>query len=134
MGELNTDSGVNAMSIKVLVVDDSATVRQQLRLALTPAGFHVIEAQDGMDGLQKIRSNPELRCVICDVNMPRMNGLQMIQAVARERIRPGLPIVMLTTEGQPSMIRAAKAAGAKGWIVKPFNATALVAAIKKLAA
>jgi two-component system chemotaxis response regulator CheY len=122
------------MSKQVLVVDDSATVRQQVRLALSPAGFEILEARDGRQGLEQIRSNPALCCVICDINMPSMNGIEMIQVVARERLRPDLPIVMLTTEGQPSLIRAAKAAGAKGWIVKPFKPDLLVAAITRLAA
>lgn len=122
------------MGKKILVVDDSSTVRQQVRLALSQAGFDVVEALDGMDGAQKIESTPDIDMVICDVNMPRMNGLQMLERVKGGGKRPGLPVVMLTTEGQPALIRQAKAHGAKGWIVKPFKAAMLVSAVKKLTA
>jgi two-component system chemotaxis response regulator CheY len=122
------------MSKKVLVVDDSVTVRQQVRMALTQSGFDVVEAVDGVDGKEKIASTPDIKMVICDVNMPRMNGIDMIEAVAATGKHSGLPIVMLTTEGQPALIQRAKAAGAKGWIVKPFKADLLVAAVQKLTA
>ncbi len=122
------------MSKKILVVDDSSTVRQQVRLALTQAGFTVIEAVDGLDGAEKIESDNTISMVICDVNMPRMNGLEMLSRVKGGGKRPNLPVVMLTTEGQPALIRQAKANGAKGWIVKPFKADMLVAACQKLAA
>jgi two-component system chemotaxis response regulator CheY len=122
------------MSKKVLVVDDSATVRQQVRLALAQSGFDVVEAVDGVDGQEKISATPDLKMVICDVNMPRMNGIDMIEAVAATGRHAALPIVMLTTEGQPALIQRAKAAGAKGWIVKPFKADLLVAAVQKLTA
>jgi two-component system chemotaxis response regulator CheY len=115
-------------------VDDSSTVRQQVRLALTQAGFTVIEAVDGLDGAEKIESDNTISMVICDVNMPRMKGLEMLSRVKGGGKRPNLPVVMLTTEGQPALIRQAKANGAKGWIVKPFKADMLVAACQKLAA
>lgn len=121
------------MSKTILIVDDSATVRQQVRTALTSAGYTAVEAVDGQDGLNKIRTNQQIAMVICDVNMPRMNGIEMLRSVAREKVRPGLPIVMLTTEGSPALIRDAKAAGAKGWIVKPFKPRMLLAAVQKLA-
>jgi len=121
------------MAKKVLVVDDSSTVRQQLKMALTPAGFDISEAVDGQDGLEKIRArHAELAVIICDVNMPRMNGIEMLEALQSEGI--SVPVVMLTTEGQPALIRRAKAAGAKGWIVKPFRKDLLVRAMTKIAA
>lgn len=122
------------MSKKILVVDDSPTVRQQVKLALVQAGFKVEEAFDGLDGAEKIEAANDISMVICDVNMPRMNGLEMLERVKGGGKRAGLPIVMLTTEGQPALIRRAKAAGAKGWIVKPFKADQLVMAAKKLTA
>lgn len=122
------------MSKKILVVDDSPTVRQQVKLALVQAGFKVEEAFDGLDGAEKIEAANDISMVICDVNMPRMNGLEMLERVKGGGKRAGLPIVMLTTEGQPALIRRAKAAGAKGWIVKPFKADQLVLAAKKLTA
>lgn len=117
------------MSNTVMVVDDSAAVRQQVRLALTDAGFEVVEAVDGQDGLEKITSMPDLDLVVCDVNMPRMNGLEMLEAAKGST---SVPIIMLTTEGEPALIKRAKAAGARGWIVKPFKTDLLVATAKKL--
>jgi two-component system chemotaxis response regulator CheY len=118
---------------KVLVIDDSPTVRQQVGLALKQAGYTVMEATDGMDGAQKIASNSQIALVICDVNMPRMNGLEMLEKVRTDPKTVNLPVVMLTTEGQPELIQRAKKAGAKGWIVKPFKAELLIGAVQKLA-
>ena len=123
------------MGKTILVVDDSPSVRQQVRLALAQAGFDVLEAKDGLDGAEQIEAaNDNIAMVICDVNMPRMNGLEMVERVKGGGQRAALPIIMLTTEGQPALIKRAKAAGAKGWIVKPFKADQLVAAAKKLTA
>ena len=119
---------------KVLIVDDSNTIRRQVRLALAHAGFTVLEGVDGMDGLKKLRENNDIAMVISDVNMPRMNGIEMIESIARENLRPDVPIVMLTTEGNPTLIRKAKAAGARGWVVKPFKPERLVTAVKRLIA
>jgi len=122
------------MSKKILVVDDSATVRQQVGVALKSVGFEVIEAVDGADGIEKIASHSDLSLIVCDVNMPRMNGIEMIEKVKSQEKYASLPIIMLTTEGDPSLIKKAKAAGAKGWIVKPFKPDLLVGAAKKLTA
>lgn len=118
---------------KVLVVDDSLMVRQQVGRALTAAGFTIVEAVDGADALEKLAATPEAALVVCDVNMPRMSGIEFLENVRRDG-RPALPVVMLTTEGQPELIQKAKALGAKGWIVKPFKPDLLVAAVKKLTA
>lgn len=117
---------------KVLVVDDSATVRQQVTAALTQAGLDVDEAADGLAGAKRIRSGG-ISCVVCDVNMPNMNGIEMVEDVKSDAQFASLPIIMLTTEGAKELIQKAKAAGACGWIVKPFKADMLVAAVKKLA-
>lgn len=122
------------MSKKILIVDDSATVRQQVGMALTQAGFSVLEAVDGIDGKEQIEKHSDISLVVCDVNMPRMNGLEMVTQVKAVEKHANLPILMLTTEGDPSLIARAKKAGAKGWIVKPFNADLLVNAAKKLTA
>ena len=122
----------NQMSKKVLVVDDSASVRQQVSAALKQAGLTVVEAVDGLDGKKKVESGG-IDCVVCDVNMPNMNGIEMVQTVKSDARFKSLPIVMLTTEGAKELIAKAKAAGAAGWIVKPFNAAALVKAVEKLA-
>ena len=118
---------------KVLVVDDSTSVRQQVSQALTSAGFDVVEAVDGVDGLDIISSATDLAAVICDVNMPRMNGLDLLERLRGATGRPSLPVLMLTTEGQPALIQRAKQAGARGWIIKPFKSDLLVAAMRKLA-
>jgi two-component system chemotaxis response regulator CheY len=117
---------------RILVVDDAPSVRQQVAIALTQKGYQVVEAGDGLEALQRLAASP-VNLIICDVNMPRMNGLEMIERVKADPRNGGLPIIMLTSEGQPALIERAKKAGAKCWIVKPFNATLLVAAVDKLA-
>jgi two-component system chemotaxis response regulator CheY len=121
------------MAKKVMVVDDSRTVRLEVGIALTAAGYEVIEAADGVEGASKIEQHRDLAVVLCDVNMPRMNGLDMLSAVKKDPRNADLPVLMLTTEGQPAMIARAKAAGAKGWIVKPFKPELLLSAVRKLA-
>ena len=116
----------------VLVVDDSAAVRQQVGMALGQAGFEVVEAGDGKQGVSAVSKNPQIAMVISDVNMPNMNGLEMVTELKKNPANKALPIIMLTTEGQPALIKQAKEAGAVGWIVKPFNAGQLVATVKKL--
>lgn len=120
------------MPVTVLVVDDSLMVRRQVSTALSAAGFAIIEATDGVDALAQLEAHPHAALVVCDVNMPRMNGIELLEA-ARPR-HPALPFLMLTTEGQPEMIQSAKALGARGWMVKPFKPDLLVAAARKLAA
>jgi two-component system chemotaxis response regulator CheY len=117
---------------RVLIVDDSATIRQQVRMALSQAGFEVVEAADGVEGVSKIRTDSTLAAVICDINMPNKSGLELIEEIKAGGAHTHLPIVMLTTEGQPALVQRAKAAGAKGWIVKPFKPNLLVAALEKL--
>jgi len=120
------------MSAKVLVIDDSMMIRRQVGQALIGAGFSVIEATDGVDGLQKLTTSPDTRLVVCDVNMPRMSGIEFLEALRRAENNADVPVVMLTTEGQPELVQRAKALGAKGWIVKPFKPDLLIAAAKKL--
>jgi two-component system chemotaxis response regulator CheY len=119
---------------RVLVVDDSTTVRQQVGNALREAGYDVTEAADGVEGAEKINTDRSIAMVICDVNMPRVNGLEMLEQVKRDPKNASLPIIMLTTEGQPALIDRAKKSGAKAWIIKPFKAELLVMAVKKLVA
>lgn len=116
----------------ILVVDDSGTVRQQVSMALKQAGFAIVEAADGQEALAALASNRAIDMVVCDVNMPVLNGLEMVEKVKSNPEHKALPILMLTTEGQPSMIRRAKEAGAVGWIVKPFDANQLVQTAKHL--
>jgi two-component system chemotaxis response regulator CheY len=118
------------MSEKILVIDDSRMVRQQVGRALEGAGFTVVEATDGADALEKLAATPETRMIVCDVNMPRMSGIEFLENIQAQGLR--LAVVMLTTEGQPEMIARAKSLGAKGWIVKPFKPDQLVAVARKL--
>jgi len=118
---------------RILVVDDSATVREQVSRALSGAGFEIVEAHDGRAGADLIASDSTLALVIADVNMPVMNGIEMLEEVRRSPGTATLPVLMLTTEGQPALMRRAKAAGAAGWIVKPFQVPQLIAAVQRLA-
>jgi two-component system chemotaxis response regulator CheY len=120
------------MARKVLIIDDSASVRQQVSTVLSAAGFEMLEAVDGVDGAAQIRSTADLALVLCDINMPKLNGLDMLESLTEEIAQKALPVVMLTTEGEPSAMARAKKAGVKGWIVKPFKEPLLLGAVKKL--
>src|SRR5689334_20540343 len=120
------------MSAKVLVVDDSRTIRQQVGTVLVQAGYEVVEAEDGMQGLTAVGAQRDIALVICDINMPNMNGIEMLAAVKEDAANAALPVVMLTTEGKAQLIQQAKRHGAKGWIVKPFKGDQLVAVVRKL--
>lgn len=120
------------MSKKILIVDDSKTIRQQVSFTLSKGGFTVVEAEDGKDGIAKLGANGDIAMIISDVNMPNMNGLEMVEAIKADGKYGAVPIVMLTTEGSAELIERAKAAGAKGWLVKPFKPDQLIAAVNKL--
>jgi two-component system chemotaxis response regulator CheY len=119
---------------KILVIDDSATVRLQVRTALAGNGFEIIEASDGVEGLEAIANCEQLAAVICDVNMPRMDGLQMLRLVKSQKHLLALPVLMLTTEAQSALVKQAKESGARGWLVKPFNAAQLLSTMHRLTA
>ena len=115
----------------VLTVDDSPSIRQMIKVTLEPAGHSVIEAGDGAQGLAKAQSNrPDL--VITDLNMPTMNGMELIRALRKQPTLTGLPIVFLTTESSDALKQEAKSAGATGWITKPFKPEQLLAVVAKL--
>lgn len=105
--------------MKVMVIDDSAMVRAMVGRTLRASGYEVIDAVDGQDGLAKLAAHDDLRLILCDVNIPVMSGLEFLEAT--QGIGSRVPVVMLTTEGQPEMIARAKTLGARGWIVKPFK-------------
>lgn len=104
----------------------------QVRMALADSGHELVEAVDGQDGLAKIAAHGDASLVICDVNMPVMDGIEMLAALRSQQPHFQVPIVMLTTEALPELLQRAKQFGAKGWIVKPFVPAMLVAAVKKL--
>jgi len=120
------------MAKSVLVVDDSKTVRQQVSQPIKAAGYSIIEACDGTEALAQLGNN-DIAMVICDVNMPGISGIELLETLREQGMHAAVPFVMLTTEGQTTLVERAKKAGAKGWIVKPFKADLLVAAVKKLA-
>jgi len=119
------------MTQTIIVIDDSDTVREQLAIVLVGAGYEVIEARDGMAGATAIRNNPTAALAICDVNMPRLGGVDMLELLDGTSAG-AMPVLMLTTEGRPDMIERARAFGAKGWMVKPFKPTMLLATVRKL--
>lgn len=116
---------------KIIIVDDSRTARMQVKNTLSGAGFDIVEAVDGQDGLSKIEANTDAALVLCDVNMPVLGGLDMLEAIPADR-RSRMTFLMLTTEAEPRLVQKAKEFGAKGWIVKPFKPELLLAAVKKL--
>jgi two-component system, chemotaxis family, chemotaxis protein CheY len=120
------------MSKTIMTVDDSASIRQMVSFTLKKdGGYEVVEAQDGQDALAKLNGTA-VHMVITDLNMPRLDGLGLIKAVRSDPKYKFIPIVMLTTESQDSMKQQGRAAGATGWIVKPFKPEQLLAVVKKV--
>ena len=114
----------------ILTVDDSASVRQMVNFTLSDAGYTVIEAVDGQDALAKLTS--PVNMVITDLNMPNLDGIGLIRKVRANPACKGIPIIMLTTESQESRKQEGKAAGATGWIVKPFTKQQMLAVVKRM--
>jgi two-component system, chemotaxis family, chemotaxis protein CheY len=119
------------MAKTILIVDDSASLRQVVSIALKGAGYDVIEACDGKDGLTKLRGQ-KINLVISDVNMPNMDGITFVREMKKLPEFKFTPVIMLTTEGQESKKQEGQAAGAKAWVVKPFQPTQMLAAVGKL--
>ena len=119
------------MSKVIMTVDDSASVRQMVSFTLRDAGYEVIEAVDGKDALGKVNGHA-LNMVITDLNMPNLDGIGLIRALRTHASCKFIPIVMLTTESQAEKKQEGKAAGATGWIVKPFKPEQLIAVVKKV--
>jgi two-component system chemotaxis response regulator CheY len=117
----------------ILIVDDSLTVRQQVSVTLKSAGYQTVEACDGQQGVDALRGHAEIAMVLCDLRMPCMNGLEFLDTIRGDAAGPPVPVVMLTTDGSPDLIARAKRAGAKGWIVKPFQTELLLAAVRRIA-
>lgn len=115
----------------IMTVDDSSSIRQMVSFTLKEAGYNVVEAVDGKDALSKLNS-AQVNMLITDLNMPNMDGISLIKNVRSNSSTKFIPIIMLTTESQAEKKMEGKAAGATGWIVKPFNQDQLIAVVKKV--
>lgn len=121
------------MTLRVLAIDDSQTIRNLLHAALSQAGFNVFFAEDGSQGLDRLEeADPHV--VITDINMPVMDGFGFIEAARAKHPDRAVPILVLTTESSPMLKDRARRAGATGWIVKPFDEARLISAIERVAA
>lgn len=118
---------------KILVVDDSETIRLEVIRTLGSAGFRVLEAREGAEGLAVATQNPDLALVVLDVNMPVMNGLDMLERLRQSPTTADIPVLLMTTEAEDRLIERAKKAGAKGWFIKPVKPEMLLMATSKLA-
>ena len=119
------------MSKIIMTVDDSASIRQMVNFTLKQAGYQVVEATDGRDALSKLDASG-VHMILTDLNMPNMDGIELIRNVRANASRRFIPIVMLTTESQPAKKQEGKTAGATGWITKPFKPDQLLAVIRKV--
>lgn len=119
------------MAKKILVVDDSVSIRKSVAFVLGQEGYEIVEAEDGLDGLAKAELSP-CQLVLTDINMPNMGGIDFIKALRGTATYKFTPIIALTTESQDSKMQEGKDAGATGWIVKPFTAEKLTAIVKKI--
>jgi two-component system chemotaxis response regulator CheY len=119
------------MAKTIMIVDESASLRQVVSISLRGAGYNVIEGCDGQDALAKL-SGEKVHLIISDLNMPRMDGISLVKAVKELPAYKFTPIVMLTTESQEAKKREGQVAGAKAWMLKPFNPQQLLAVVQKL--
>jgi two-component system chemotaxis response regulator CheY len=119
------------MSKTIMVVDDSASLRQVVGIALRGAGYEVIEGADGKDALSKL-TGQKVHLIISDVNMPNMDGISFVKALKQLPAYKFTPVIMLTTESQEAKKAEGQAAGAKAWVVKPFSPEVMLNAVQKL--
>ena len=119
------------MAKTILIVDDSASLRQVVSIALKGAGYDVIDACDGLDALNKLDGR-KIHLIISDVNMPNMDGISFVKAAKQLPAYKFTPVIMLTTEAGDAKKQAGQAAGAKAWVVKPFQPAQMLAAVGKL--
>jgi len=122
------------MAKTIMIVDDSASVRQVVSIALKGAGYDVIEGRDGVDAITKLNglAGKKVHLIISDVNMPNMDGISFVKAVKQMMSFKFVPVIMLTTESQEAKKLEGQAAGAKAWVVKPFVPERLLSAVQKL--
>jgi two-component system chemotaxis response regulator CheY len=118
--------------VKILTVDDSRVMRQMLRMTLSEAGYEVFQAADGMEGLDALDEIGALDLIITDINMPRMDGFGFMERARTMPLYRATPMIVLSTESSDEKKARARAAGASGWIVKPFNAEKLLGAVRRL--
>ena len=119
------------MGKRILTVDDSASILQVEKLVLGGAGYEVVQAVDGQDALVKLNGTP-VHLVLTDLNMPRLDGVDLIRAIRANPTHRLVPVIMITTESKDARKQEGKAAGATGWIVKPFTPEQLLAVVKKV--
>ena len=115
----------------IMTVDDSTSIRRMVSFTLKNEGYNVVEAEDGADALNKLKAS-SVNMILTDLNMPKMDGLELIRLVRSDSSCKFIPIIMLTTESQSAKKQAGKSAGATGWIVKPFRPEQLLAVVKKV--
>ena len=119
------------MAKTIMTADDSASMRQMITFTLKQAGYDVVEAEDGKDALSKAEKS-DIDMLITDLNMPNMNGMELIEAIRKIDKYKFIPIIMLTTESDAEKKKMGKAAGATGWLVKPFQPPQLTSVVKKV--
>jgi len=115
-----------------MVVDDSSSVRQMMSFTLENAGYEVVEAEDGEEALKKLLDSKNINMIVTDLNMPNVNGFELIRLVRSKSDHKYIPIVVLTTEYHDAKKKESKEAGATGWITKPFKPNQLIDVIKKV--
>lgn len=115
----------------IMIVDDSASLRQVVKMTLEKLGYEVLEAKDGQDALNKAKGK-KIHLIISDLNMPLMDGITFVKELKKLPEHKFTPVMMLTTESQQSKMMEGKAAGAKAWLVKPFKPEQIIAAVEKL--
>lgn len=119
------------MSKTVMIIDDSESLRQVVNIALSGAGYNVIEACDGVEALGKLNGK-KIHLIICDVNMPKMDGITFVKELKQRPAHKFTPVIMLTTDAHEAKKREGQAAGAKAWVVKPFRPAQMLTAVSKL--
>lgn len=119
------------MAKTILIVDDSTSLRQVVTIALNGAGYEVIEACDGIEALKKLNGQ-KIHLIVSDVNMPNMDGISLLKEIKKQASYKFTPVIMLTTEAAQEKMAEGKAAGAKAWVVKPFQPDRLLTAVSKL--
>lgn len=115
-----------------MIVDDASGIRHLVGQFLQEQGYETVEAIDGLDGMEQLKVNPDVSLIICDINMPNMDGITMVEAIRAELKNHHVKVLMLTTERRSDLKKRAKSAGVNGWLVKPFNGPNSLELIKRL--